>query len=306
MSNGMTRAVELDLAAGPRETHARLRLHVADAQREMERSLSRHGQLTPVVVSRTAEGLELLDGFKRVRAARALGWAVMRGELSEVAGPGAKLLLWQCNAGGSLSELEQGWLVQALYREDGLTQPQISHLLGRHKSWVSRRLMLVEGLSDEVQASVRLGLLSATAARELGQLPRGNQDEAAQVVMRRGLTTRQATGLVTRLSSAENELSRARVLEDAMTWTPERPRVGQRADERRQRTPGELLVTDVAAVSRLSIRLHARLLEKPFTALGESAAEAASHKLKELRPGLLSLCQTIERVTAEKVERRVG
>jgi ParB-like chromosome segregation protein Spo0J len=289
--------VELHLAAELSETHAALRLCTPEAQREMERSLSRLGQLTPVVLNRTARGVEVLDGFKRVKAARALGWAVLRGEVSEVDGPGAKLRLWQCNAGSALSELEQGWLVRALYREDGLTQPRIAQLLGRHKSWVSRRLMLVEGLSDGVQADVRLGLLSATAARELGQLPRGNQDATAQVVTRRGLTARQTATLVARLREAADAGARERTLAEAMTWTSPSPRAGETPSAKLQRTPGEWLVADLAAVARLSARLHARLLERPLSSLGEAAAQVASRNLQGLRPGLLSLCQTIERVT---------
>jgi len=74
-----------------------------------------------------------------------------------------------------LTELEEGWLVRALYREDKLAQPAIGRLLGRHKSWVCRRLMLVESLDDAVQADVRLGLIAPSAAAFLAQLQRCNQ-----------------------------------------------------------------------------------------------------------------------------------
>ena len=37
-------------------------------------------------------------------------------------------------------ELEEAWIVQALVRDDGLTQVEAAHLLGQHKSWVCRRL----------------------------------------------------------------------------------------------------------------------------------------------------------------------
>jgi ParB-like chromosome segregation protein Spo0J len=266
----------------------------------MERSLSRLGQLTAVVVNRTEAGLEVLDGFKRVRAAQALGWAVLRGEVLEVDGAGAKVRVWECNAGAGLTELEEGWLVRALYREDGLSQPRIAQLLRRHKSWVSRRLMLVEGLSEEVQAQVRLGLLSATAARELGQLPRGNQEAVAQVVSRRGLTTRQTALLVARLREAGDEPERERVLAAAMQWEGAGARGAPRASPRPPaRTPGEWLVADAAAVGRLSARLHTRLLERSLSSLGEAAAEEARRSLKALRPGLVSLCNTLERVVGK-------
>ena len=72
--------------------------------------------------------------------------------------------------------------MRSLYRDDRLTQPQIAQLLGRDKSWVCRRLVLAEGLADGVEASVRLGLLSATAARDVARLPRGNQEACAPSV----------------------------------------------------------------------------------------------------------------------------
>ena len=64
-------------------------------------------------------------------------------------------------------ELEEAWIVQALVRDDGLTQVEAAHLLGQHKSWVCRRLALLEQLSAEVKADLRLGLLGPALARQL-------------------------------------------------------------------------------------------------------------------------------------------
>ena len=65
--------------------------------------------------------------------------------------------------------------MRSLYREDHLNQPTIARLLSRHKSWVWRRLMLVESLETCVQSDVRLGLIAPRAAVALSRLPRGNQ-----------------------------------------------------------------------------------------------------------------------------------
>jgi len=48
------------------------RLHLPEAERAMARSLERYGQLSPVVVCRRRERYELIDGFKRLGAARTL------------------------------------------------------------------------------------------------------------------------------------------------------------------------------------------------------------------------------------------
>ena len=184
------------------ETLSSLRLCSDAAERAMRRSLSERGQLTPLLCYRTSSSLEVFDGFKRLRAARALGWPSLRVERIATDATEAKLSLWQVNEGHGLSEIEEAWLLRALHRDDGLPQHEIARRLGRHKSWVSRRVMLAECLTVEVEAQVRLGLLSATAARELCRLPRGNQDETAHAVMHRGLTTRQTTTLVESLLGA--------------------------------------------------------------------------------------------------------
>jgi len=272
------------------EPLAGLRLCDASVQRELERSLTHRGQLSPVAVYRSGSGLGLIDGYKRLRAARALGWQELRAEVHAVDEVGAKLLLWQSNVRGGLSDLEQAWLVRALYREEGLSQPEIGRLLGRHKSWVSRRVMLAEGLDEAVSGWVRLGLVSATAARELARLPRGNQAAVGQVVSQRGLTSRQVAQLVERLLGAPDEASYQRELEQvgqspAPSSVPRRSAAG--------RTPGEWLVADAASVTRLCARLSARLLERSLGSLGDGAASEAARSLRAALGALQGLTRTI-------------
>jgi ParB/RepB/Spo0J family partition protein len=275
-----------------------LRLCPQDALREMEQSLKRHGQLTPIVAWHDLEAFDVIDGLKRLRAARALGWETLRtqvwaGEITQ-----AKLMVWQCNQARGVSELEEGWLVRALYREDHLPQQHIAHLLGRHKSWVSRRLMLVEGLTDAVQADIRLGLLNATAAREVGRLPRGNQDTIAQMVCQRGMTTRQTANLVDALLLAGDEQSQQEVIQQVLEGdeTMERP-------SRRERTPAEWLLADIEAVGRLSARLRSRLMGHPLRSLGPGIADIANRELEALLPSLGALRHTIKHVLATKEPR---
>ena len=272
-----------------------LRLRPPDALREMERSLSRHGQLVAVVCSRQAGSVEIVDGFKRLIGARALGWSALRAEVHEVTGPAAKLLLWHSNARQQLSDLEEAWLVRALYREDKLNQPQIAQLVGRDKSWVCRRLVLAEGLASEVESDLRLGLLSTTAAREVGRLPRGNQEKAAQVIARRGLTSRQATRLVDQLIAATDEASRTAVLHEAARPTSP-PAV--RGARRVPVTPGAAMIADAAALSLRAARLQVRLLERPLASLGSEVERVVVGRLGELHAVVEALCRTLAHVGA--------
>jgi ParB-like chromosome segregation protein Spo0J len=286
-----------DLAEGS----GAVRLRNEAACQEMEHSLRRQGQLTAVIARRSGAGVEVVDGLKRLQAARRLGWRELRAEVREMDLVQAMVLVFQVNAGSHLVDVEQAWVVRSLYRDGHLSQPQIAQLLGRHKSWVCRRLMLAEGLAEGVEANLRLGLLSATAAREVARLPRGNQDPVAELIARRGLTTRQAAKLVDKLLTAPDETARRFILGDveALASLTIKTSANGRARTAATRSPGERLVTDTLAMDRLAVRLHVQLLAQPLRALGTPAADIAARSLSELRAGLVSLCRTIDKVVGE-------
>src|SRR5712691_8269252 len=180
------------------ESYARYRLHVPEAERVMMRSLENYGQISPVVVCVQEGRTELIDGFKRLGAARKLGTlnhlSARRIETDE---RGAKAAIYGLNsAGGRTREIEEAWIVHALVREDGLTQVEVAELLGRHKSWVCRRLALIEKLGPEARAELQVGLLTPTAARQFVRLPAGNQADVLELVRREGLSTNELTGIV--------------------------------------------------------------------------------------------------------------
>ena len=287
------RVVEI---ANLRETHARLRVLDDGSVRGMRESLVRHGQLMALAAYRPRDVprvLEVVDGFKRLRAARELGWVLLRVRVLSVDVAEAKAAIGILNHGRGLSELEEAWLVRSLYREDALTQPQIGRLLGRHKSWVSRRLLLAEGLDEAVQSDVRLGLVAARTAEAVARLPRVNQRRAAEAVMKRGLTHPQTQRLVAEVL-AHPAGEREAALCDALARVPEisGPESGRRRLS--ERTPAQWLMADVAALTGIAARLQARLWERPLAALGEPAARLVADGLAGLAPVLAALGRTIE------------
>ena len=95
------------------ERLAALRLCDADAVTTMRRSLEQHGQLAALTLFTESGELEIIDGFKRVRAARALGWATLLARIDDVGSIDAKLRLRELHDRHGLTELEleEGWLV---------------------------------------------------------------------------------------------------------------------------------------------------------------------------------------------------
>jgi ParB-like chromosome segregation protein Spo0J len=180
------------------EHYGRYRLHLPEAERAMARSVERYGQISPMVVCLRQGHYELIDGFKRLAAARMIsGMVRVSIRLILVDERGAKAAIYGLNrAGGRTRELEEAWIVHALVREDGLTQVEVAELLGRHKSWVCRRLALIERLGPEAKDELRVGLLCPTAARQIVRLPEGNQAEVLGVIRREGLSTTELAAMV--------------------------------------------------------------------------------------------------------------
>jgi ParB/RepB/Spo0J family partition protein len=177
--------------------YAGLRIVMPSAEKEMTKSLSRYGQLTPVVVCRHKDGFELVDGFKRLQAGRKLGLESLLCREMRVSSRVLKAAIIQLNRQGrSISALEEALVIRSLNHDDGLMQEEIGVLLDRHKSWVSRRLALAERLCEEVLESIRLSLVTPSHGRELSKLPRGNQEMALEAILKYRFTSRETERLV--------------------------------------------------------------------------------------------------------------
>jgi hypothetical protein len=125
-----------------------------------------------------------------------MGWSELWVSVRSLDGRGQWTAMLTLNrTSGSLSVLEEGLIVRELC-QSGLAQVEIAQLVGRHKSWVSRRLGLVERLHPDLLEWVRTGLMSAGTARRLMVLPAGNQVELAAVVSQAELTTEETELLV--------------------------------------------------------------------------------------------------------------
>lgn len=270
-----------------------LRLGGENAVGRMAESLARYGQLTALTTFAPApDHLEVADGFKRLAAARRLEWPALRVEVHDIDVVQAKVALALLNQASALSELEEAWVVRSLHRDDHLSQPQIGRLLRRHKTWVCRRLALAEGLDETVEADVRLGLLGARASYEVTRLPRGNQREVAEIVVRRGLTVAQTARLVSALRACDDGAARQALLREAREGVGTPP--PRRA--RRERSPAERLVGDIGGITRLAVRLQTQLRAAPLSVLGAPAAAHVGRALAALEPVLAALSRTLAEV----------
>jgi hypothetical protein len=202
-NDGVVRPVALD---GLGQRYRRYRLADPEAEEAMAGSLRRWGQLSPVVACVRDEALELIDGFKRWSAAGQIPGMTLSVRVLNVDEPTAKAAILGLNRDQRpVRELEEAWVVQGLVRDDGMTQVEAAHLLGRHKSWVCRRLGLLEKLCVAVKEDLRLGLVGPYLARELTRLPAGNQEALLALARRATLTTSEVSGVIDLLQGASEE-----------------------------------------------------------------------------------------------------
>lgn len=239
-------------------------LRIVQPQREavIEQSLRRVGQLTPLVAVAREEKLAIVDGFKRIHAAQRLSLETLEVRVMTLTEQAAVALIYGLNRDGrGMSDFEQALVVRTLCRDHGLAQVEVAELLGHHKSWISRRLSLVEQIDEQVQEDLRVGLVSTSVVRELGRLPRGNQSEVAQSVWRHGLTVRDATQLVTLFEKAKDRKAQKALLErpaEALSKSrgpsapPHDPRLTVEVNSLRRR-----LLSMLEGTTRLSVELSA-------------------------------------------------
>lgn len=277
------------------EKLASLRLADASALRVMRASLAQHGQLSPLRAVERAGVLEVLDGFKRLHAARVLGLVELRAHVVALEGAEAIVHMRELHLGSGLSAIEEAWIVRALHRDHGLTQGEIAARLRCHKSWVCRRLMLVEALDARVQADVRLGLLAPRAAVHVASLPRGNQPRAADTVVRAGLTVMQTETFVRELLAGLESGDARDVVARWSKGRPAVPRVGGR------HAALDILARDITSLRGIAGRVQACLAATPLAAREAAPVDALRASLDELAGVLRALTTAIVEALAGRM-----
>jgi len=172
----------------------------------MTRSLKRNGQLQPVIVRKVEGVYQLIDGFKRYYAAEELEMEQLQCMVVKAGRTKAKAMILAYNKGNhALLEYEEALVVESLRKEDLLSGLEISRLLNVSSTWVSRRLGIIEKLSEEVQEELKLGVITPTHVRSLGKLPRGNQAAMLKRITGENITSRDSGILVKKYLQAKDE-----------------------------------------------------------------------------------------------------
>lgn len=159
-------------------------------------SIEAQGQLIPVLaVGAKHFGYVLIDGYLRVQALKRLGRDMIDAWIWHNKEADALIYVLAKAQGRNWDIYEQACLVKHLYVDHQVSQSRIAQLTGKNKSWVSRRLMFVENLPEDIIGLVRQRHISGwSAQRILAPLARANKQHAvvlADQLKKESLPTRQ-------------------------------------------------------------------------------------------------------------------
>ena len=172
---------------------------------ELADSIRAQGVIQPVVVRPEGKHFELIVGERRWRAAQMAGLQKIPVVIREIDGKtAAAIALIENIQREDLNPLEESAAFMRLIDEFDLTHQQVADSVGRSRAAVSNMLRLLD-LADPVKEQVNRGLLDMGHARALLALIRHDQIEAANLVVKRGLSVRETELLVKRILSGDSK-----------------------------------------------------------------------------------------------------
>ncbi len=282
---------ELDLR------HASLRIDDRMRTQRLVASMCEAGQQSAVLVVRGADGRwVLIDGYARVQALKLLVRDIVEAVALELPEADALVMAYALDRTRPRSALEDGWLLQELRDGHGLGLVELARKLDRSKSWVSRRLALVQVLPSSVQAAVQRGqLVAQVATKILVPLARANATQCERLVAALGterLTVRQAERLYAAWRTGDAE-QRERLVEHPVLFL--RAESATRTDEH---TPPDdevaAAIGDLGAVAGLCVRARRRLCKQGVAPAGDGQRRTLHSAFVRARQAFGSLSAMLE------------
>ena len=169
----------------------------ADALTELANSIRAQGVIQPIVVRRIdSQSYEIIAGERRWQAARQAGLQVVPCIIKNVDDRATvAIALIENIQREDLNAIEEARALERLQQEFSLTHQQVADAVGKSRAAVSNLLRLNQ-LSDAVKQLVEQKQLEMGHARALLSLDDQQQLAAAQIIINKSLTVREAEKLV--------------------------------------------------------------------------------------------------------------
>ncbi len=174
--------------------------------KELAASIREQGVIQPVIVHRVGTNYGLIAGERRWRGARLAGLRTVPALVREAT---KRELIEQALIENiqreDLNPLEAAEAFKRLQEEFKLTQEDLAKRVGKERSTITNFLRIL-GLPKEVKQGLSTGALSMGHAKAILGLDRArDQIQAAALIMKKGLSVREAEALASRLKNPPKE-----------------------------------------------------------------------------------------------------
>ncbi|HEV2011976.1 MAG TPA: ParB/RepB/Spo0J family partition protein [Candidatus Limnocylindria bacterium] len=176
---------------------------------ELAASITAHGVLQPIVVSRTPDGYELIAGHRRVLASRVAGKTSIPAVLRENVRDRLELALAENLQRADLNAIETARAYKFLMETYELTQEQLAERLGKSRSAVANTLRALSA-PQILQDAVQDGKISEGHLRALLPLPLSEAIRALGEILAKGMSVREAEALARKMVTHPRRHGRAK------------------------------------------------------------------------------------------------
>jgi ParB family chromosome partitioning protein len=174
--------------------------------RELASSIREQGVIQPVIVHRAGSGYQLIAGERRWRASRLAGLKTIPALVKEATKRELlEMALIENIQREDLNPLEAAEAYKRLQDEFKLTQDDLAKRVGKERSTITNFLRLLH-LPKEVKLDLAGGALTMGHAKALLSLERSrDQVQAALLIVKKGLSVREAEALAARFKNPPQE-----------------------------------------------------------------------------------------------------
>jgi ParB family chromosome partitioning protein len=213
---------------------------------QLAASIARHGLLQPIVVSRTADGYELIAGHRRVLASRAAGKTSVPAVIREDVSDRLELALVENLQRSDLNAIETARAYKLLMETYDLTQEQLAERVGKSRPHVANTLRALTA-PQVLQDAVLEGKISEGHLKALLPLPLSAAIAALGDIIAKELSVRDAEALVRKMvHPTRRGRARGRVLRSdpdlAQVTNELRSALGTKVEVMRRRRGGRIQI----------------------------------------------------------------
>ena len=170
---------------------------------ELSHSISQHGVIQPILVSKVQNGYEIIAGERRWRAAMKAGIKKIPVILKELSDEEKmEVALIENLQREDLNNLEEAQAYKEIMEKYELTQSQLAEKLGKSRVAIANTLRLLH-LPDKIQDMIKETTLTAGHGRAVLSVPENLQEKLAQKIVEDNLSVREAEKIAQTLKEKE-------------------------------------------------------------------------------------------------------